>query len=153
MIPEAETSWYNHSDPPAHDPVRNRIATIRRLAPEDVVVLFETETEAGYPADPGYHLRPVSGRWWISSAVNYREEVCRLVPPPSRPFDEAVRLAVYSPGAAAIARARRMLEIIEVAPLVQALEEHGGDFFAALKSVRAEFELDERGACTLLSLT
>ena len=99
-IPEAETSWYNHSDPPAHDPVRNRIATIRQLAPEDVVVLFETETEAGYPADRGYHLRPVSGRWRISSAVNYREEVCKLVPPPARPFDEEARLAVYSPDVA-----------------------------------------------------
>ena len=152
-MPESERNWYNHSDPPAHDPVRNRIATIRQLAPEDIVILFESETEAGYPADRGYHLRPVSGRWRISSAVNYREEVCQFIPPPSRPFDEEAGLAMYWPDAAAIARARRMLEITEVDPLVQALEEHGGDLFAALKSVRAEFDLDEGGACTLLSLS
>ena len=29
-MPESETIWYQHSDPPAHDPVRNRIATIRQ---------------------------------------------------------------------------------------------------------------------------
>ncbi len=112
---------------PAHDLVRNRIATIRQLAPDDVVVLFESETEAGYPADRGYHLRAVSGRWRIGSVVNYREEVCKLVPSPASPFDEEARLAMYFPDASSIARARRMLEILEIDPLVQALEEHEGD--------------------------
>ncbi len=151
-MPESEAIWYRHSDPPAHDPLRNRIATIRQLEQDHVVVLFETETEAGYPAERGYNLRPASGHWRIASAVDYREEVCKLVPPPASPFDEEAGLAAYYPDPAAIARARRMLETLHVDPLVQALEEHGGDFFAALRSVGAEFQLDRRGACTLLSL-
>ena len=60
-MPESEAIWYRHSDPPAHDPLRNRIATIRQLEQDHVIVVFETETEAGYPAERGYNLRPVSG--------------------------------------------------------------------------------------------
>ena len=132
-IPEVETRWYQHHDPPAYDPVRNRIATIQQLAPDDVVVLFGNgRPEAGCPADRGYHLRPVSGRWRIASTVNYREAVCQSGPQQARPFDwQTGAAAYYWPDAAAIARARRMLETLQVDPLVQAMEENAGDLFAA----------------------
>jgi hypothetical protein len=151
-MPESEQIWFNYADPPAYDPARNRIATLRRVSQDHVVVLFEQETEAGWPSDRGYHLRPVDGHWRIVSVVNYQEEFCRLVPPPAQSFDQDARVAAAHPNAAAIAKAREMMTILESDPLLEALDTHGDDLFAALEAVGAYFERDDDGVCTHLSL-
>ena len=151
-ISETDNALFNYSDPPAYDPARNKIAEVRQVSRDHVLVFFEPETETGQPEAGGFHLKPVEGRWKIDRRINHTDPLCGLLKRPSLGIDFDDLLAKWHPDEAAIAKAREMLKILETDPLLDTLAANGGDLFAALSAVGAEFELDDDGVCVLLAL-
>lgn len=151
-MPGDEAGYFHYADPSKFTPECNRVAEVRQVARDHVVVLMEPETEAGRPADRGYHLKLAGDRWVIDRAVLPSEAVCRLVKRRPVEYDEDARDAANHPTPEAIARARELFSVLDEIAQPKPPPAPGESLTDWLEKHGAYVDIDEDGVCRSVSL-
>jgi hypothetical protein len=151
-MPEDEAGYFHYADPSKFTPECNRVAEVRQVARDHVVVLMEPETEAGRPARRGYHLKLAGDRWVIDRIVLPSEAVCGLVKRRPVEYDEDARDAAEHPTPEAIARARELFSVLDEIARPKPPPAPGESLTDWLEKHGAYVVIDKKGVCRSVSL-